>query len=88
MWKGKVLISLFIFLMKTTEVAPIVKGKCFAASQPDPAQEAALNTQEKRDRDTDSELQMTENDLANIAKNRLDEIYSGRYFVRFFLAFG
>ncbi|WP_139827476.1 hypothetical protein [Cedecea sp. NFIX57] len=48
---------------------PIVKEKILGR-QPDPVQEAALNVQEKRERDTDGELQTTENDLANIAKKK------------------
>ncbi|ATF95196.1 hypothetical protein CO704_12200 [Cedecea neteri] len=48
---------------------PIVKEKILGR-QPDPVQEAALNVQEKRERDTDGELQTAEHDLANITKKK------------------
>jgi len=48
---------------------PVVK-EMYLARQPGSIQEAALNAQEKRERDTDSELQTTENDLANSDKKK------------------
>lgn len=48
---------------------PVVKAKMLGKPV-DPTQEVSPNVQEKRERDTDGELQTTENDLANSTKKK------------------